>query len=156
MPGLSTFGIARKNIQWRPWRSFCLIMVILLFSFFLFAGSVLSMSLSRGAESTANRLGADIMLVPEGFDPNVDSILLSGKPSNFYLPADAMEPVKKLAADIGELNSESKNCKAASLVVKSDDGKRSFKVEIAPPEGLSYAKDIAEKYGVTYEMLTSE
>lgn len=62
----------------------------------------------------------------------------------------------KLAADIGELNNESSGFKAASLVVKNEDGKRSFKVEIAPPEGLSYAKDIAEKYGVTYEMLTSE
>ncbi|MCR4819044.1 MAG: ABC transporter permease [Fretibacterium sp.] len=101
MPGLSTFGIAKKNLQRRPWRSFCLIMAILLFSFFLFAGSVLSLSLSRGAESTANRLGADIMLVPEGFDPHVDSILLSGKPSNFYLPADAMESVKALETDIG-------------------------------------------------------
>ena len=101
MPGLSTLGIAQKNLQRRPWRSFCLIMAILLFSFFLFAGSVLSLSLSRGAESTANRLGADIMLVPEGFDPHVDSILLSGKPSNFYLPADAMESLKALEADIG-------------------------------------------------------
>ena len=101
MPGLSTFGIAQKNLQRRPWRSFCLIMAILLFSFFLFAGSVLTLSLSRGAASTANRLGADIMLVPEGFDPHVDSVLLSGKPSNFYLPADAMESVKNLEADTG-------------------------------------------------------
>lgn len=31
----------------------------------------------------------------------------------------------------------------------------SFKVEIAPPEGMSYAKDIARKCGVTYEMLTT-
>ena len=44
----------------------------------------------------------------------------------------------------------------SSLIVKSENGKRSFKVEVASPEGMSYAKDIAEKYGVTYEMLTSE
>ena len=44
--------------------------------------------------------------------------------------------------------------KAASLIVKSDGGKRSFKLAIAPPEGSSYAADIAKKYGVTYEMLT--
>lgn len=45
---------------------------------------------------------------------------------------------------------------ASSLIVKAEGGKRSFKVEVAPPEGNSYAKDIAEKYGVTYEMLTGE
>lgn len=42
----------------------------------------------------------------------------------------------------------------SSLIMRSDNGKRSFKVEVASPEGLSYARDIAEKYGVTYEMLT--
>lgn len=46
--------------------------------------------------------------------------------------------------------------KASSLVVKSKNGERSFKVEIAPPEGVSFAKDIAEKYGVTFEMLTKK
>ena len=59
----------------------------------------------------------------------------------------------KLAADVDEINMESEGVKASSLIMKSDNGKRSFKVEVASPEGLSYAKDIAEKYGVTYEML---
>lgn len=61
----------------------------------------------------------------------------------------------KLGADVDEFNI-SNNAKASSLVVKSEDGQRSFKVEIAPPEGMSYARDIAEKYGVTYEMLMGE
>ena len=59
----------------------------------------------------------------------------------------------KLAADADELNKESCGVKLSSLIVKSENGKRSFKVEVASPEGMSYAKDIAEKYGVTYEML---
>ena len=45
------------------------------------------------------------------------------------------------------------DAKASSLVVKSDGGQRSFKIEVAPPEGMSYARDIAMKYGVTYEQL---
>jgi len=60
----------------------------------------------------------------------------------------------KLGEDISALNEESPKAKVSSLVVRSDAGNRSFKVEVAPPEGLSYARDIAEKYGVTYEMLT--
>lgn len=62
----------------------------------------------------------------------------------------------KLASDIDDLNSEGAASKAASLVALSDGGKRSFKVKVAPPQGMSYARDIAEKYGVTYEMLTSD
>lgn len=61
----------------------------------------------------------------------------------------------KLAAEIDELNSDDNEVKASSIVMKSSNGKRSFKVELNAPEGLSYAKDIAEKYGVTFEMLTS-
>ncbi len=60
----------------------------------------------------------------------------------------------KLGEDICELNRENPDAKAASLVVRSEEGRRSFKIEVAPPEGMSYARDIAEKYGVTYEMLT--
>lgn len=59
----------------------------------------------------------------------------------------------KLAMEIEELNRESKESKAASLITETADGKRSYRIRVAPPEGLSYARDIAEKYGVTYEML---
>lgn len=63
----------------------------------------------------------------------------------------------KLAADIDSLNEESAKegagVKASSLIALSDGGQRSFKVKVAPPQGMSYAKDIAQKYGVTYEML---
>lgn len=60
----------------------------------------------------------------------------------------------KLAFDIPEINRDFAEYKAASLVVKAKNGQRSFKVEVCPPEGESFAKDIAEKYGVTFEMLT--
>lgn len=44
--------------------------------------------------------------------------------------------------------------KCRSLIVKTDGANRSFKIAVAPPAGLSYAEDIAKKYGVTYDMLT--
>ena len=63
----------------------------------------------------------------------------------------------KLAFEADELNEGSECKKAVSLVVRTEEGgERSYKVEIAPPEGMSYANDIAEKYGVTYEMLTGQ
>lgn len=69
----------------------------------------------------------------------------------------------KLARDIDEINAEAAGtgingvkAKAQSLIVRSDGGNRSFKIAVAPPEGTSYAEDIARKYGVTYDMLTEE
>lgn len=49
----------------------------------------------------SNRLGADVMVVPEGYDPHVDSILLSGKPSTFYLPNTALQEISAMREDIG-------------------------------------------------------
>lgn len=59
----------------------------------------------------------------------------------------------KLGEDAEILTHESSRAGASSLVMRTESGKRSFKVTLAQPEGSSYAKDIAEKYGVTYDML---
>ena len=59
----------------------------------------------------------------------------------------------KLGYDTEELTREIGGTGAASLVMQTEEGKRSFKVALAKPEGSSYAKDIAKKYGVTYDML---
>ena len=62
--------------------------------------------------------------------------------------------IHKLGEAVDEINKEGFDSRASSLIVQSDGGDRSFKIKIAPPGGKSYAMDIAEKYGVTYEMLT--
>lgn len=60
----------------------------------------------------------------------------------------------ELASNLDELNSSVEgNSIIESMITGVDKGQRSFKVTIAPPQGVSYAKDIAEKYGVTYEQI---
>ena len=61
----------------------------------------------------------------------------------------------KLGEDAADLTRENTGTGAASLIMRTEEGKRSFKVALAKPEGSSYARDIAEKYGVTYDMLVS-
>lgn len=58
-----------------------------------------------------------------------------------------------LARSLDELNSAEGSSRVESLVTGIHDGERSFKVLILPPQGVSYAKDIAVKYGVTYEKI---
>ncbi len=62
--------------------------------------------------------------------------------------------IHKLAADLEELNGEEEgDSRIASLIVETEGSERSFRVRVAPPSGRSFAQDIAEKYGVTYELL---
>ena len=63
----------------------------------------------------------------------------------------------KLAKELDtEINTGGEKGKAVSLVAETRDGKNSFRVKIAPPEGRSFAREIAVKYGVTYEELVRE
>ena len=60
----------------------------------------------------------------------------------------------KLAKELDtEINTGEGAGKAFSLVAETKDGKNSFRVKIAPPEGKSFAREIAVKYGVTYDAL---
>ena len=40
-----------------------------------------------------------------------------------------------------------------TLVAGIEEGRRSFKIVRAKPDGKSYAKDIADKYGLSFENL---
>ena len=60
----------------------------------------------------------------------------------------------ELARCLDDLNAEvTCNSRAVSMITGVHDGRRSFKISIAPPQGVSYAKDIAVKYGVTYDII---
>jgi DNA mismatch repair ATPase MutS len=60
----------------------------------------------------------------------------------------------ELAAEIDRINERSEKeggGRIDTLVAGIYDGKRSFKIVRAKPDGKSYARDIAEKYGLTYD-----
>ena len=60
----------------------------------------------------------------------------------------------ELAAEIDNINEKAKMQGGVfidTLVAGIEEGKRSFKIVRAKPDGKSYARDIAEKYGLSYE-----
>ena len=60
----------------------------------------------------------------------------------------------ELAQEIDRINEESaKNggVRIDTLVAGIEEGKRSFRIVRAKPDGKSYARDIAERYGLTYQ-----
>ena len=60
----------------------------------------------------------------------------------------------ELAAEIDRINADTLakgGVKIDTLVAGIEEGKRSFKIHRAKPDGKSYARDIAERYGLTYD-----
>ena len=120
------------------------------------------------------RLGEECIRFKEIFENATDNSLIlmnetfstTSFEEGYYIACDSIKALltkgartiynthmHKLGIDAEDFSKDFEK-KASSLIVKSDGGKRSFKLAIAPPEGSSYAADIAKKYGVTYEMLT--
>jgi putative ABC transport system permease protein len=59
----------------------------------LFGGLVVSSCLKRGAEGLAARLGADLLIVAEGYDREMEGILLRGEPTSFYMDSEWIEKI---------------------------------------------------------------
>ncbi len=96
MPKIDINYLAVENIRRKPLRSLGLILLVALFALTLLAGSLTTKSLSRGLASLSDRLGADVMAIPDGREETIDGILLKGSPSEFYLPKDAINKLETI------------------------------------------------------------
>lgn len=125
-----------------------------------------TMDLGRLGEESKRFREIFIQATPRSLLPLNESFSTTSFEEGFFIARDVVRillkmgvrtifntHMHKLAREVDRLNEESSESKAASLITETEDGKRSYRLRVAPPEGLSYAHDIAEKYGVTYEML---
>ncbi|MDR0653752.1 MAG: hypothetical protein LBG12_10680, partial [Synergistaceae bacterium] len=81
------------NLKRKPLRSFCLISLVAALAFVLFGSSLITRSLVKGTDGLAGRLGADLLIVPRGYDQMVEGILLRGSPSAFYMDSEWLEKI---------------------------------------------------------------
>ena len=96
MDDLNTCKIAKKNIKNRKGRAYGIIMLTAVLSFALFVSSFLMASLQNGLESLEGRMGADLIIVPEGYDAKITDAILRGEPNTFFLDESVMEEIFKL------------------------------------------------------------
>lgn len=89
-------GLALSNIKRKPYRTAALISISALSAAVLFASFILSSSLKGGIHGFQKRLGADLMIVPEGYTAQMESVLLTGEPNYFYMDKSAEEIIRKI------------------------------------------------------------
>ena len=74
----TNFNLILENYLRNPFRSFGLSLLIALFASVLLVGGLLSFSLSRGLNRLSSRLGADVIVFPQGSEINDQTVLLQG------------------------------------------------------------------------------
>jgi hypothetical protein len=130
-----------------------------------------------GADDTIDkgRLGEECARLGEIFDSvSSNSLVLldesfssTGSYEGSYIAAEVLSGISivgcrclfathlhELASEIDRINRDSVSkggAKIDTLVAGIEEGERSFKIYRAKPDGKSYARDIAERYGLTYE-----
>ncbi len=89
-------GFGLKNIRKRPYRSLCLVLAATISSYALFTGLSLKASLDNGIERMQERMGADLMVVPEESEADARNVLLTGEPEFFYMDREIVETAGKI------------------------------------------------------------
>lgn len=88
--------LAFSNIKRKPYRTAALIAITALAAAVLFASFILSSSLKGGIYGFQKRLGADLMIVPEGYGAQVESVLLTGEPNYFYMDKNVESIIRNI------------------------------------------------------------
>ena len=88
-------SLPAENLRRKPLRTVALIIVVMLLSVALFGGSLLSINLGNGMRSMEERLGADLMVVPQNSAQQAEALLANGSPGTFYFTKEAASAVAK-------------------------------------------------------------
>ena len=86
-----------ENYFRNPFRNLALSLLIALFASVLLIGGLLSISLSKGLHRLSARLGADVIVIPQGSEINDQSVLLQGDSKYTYLPQGSLEFIRSLS-----------------------------------------------------------
>lgn len=98
-------SLALSNIRKKPYRTTALTILVALASGVLFGTLLLTASIKGGLSGIKNRIGADLMIVPEGYEAQAESVLLSGEPNYFYMDRSIEKTVRGIQG-VGEVSSQ--------------------------------------------------
>lgn len=93
---ITIWNLAVKNLRKKSSQTIATLAVITIFAASVFGGGILFLSLENGLNSAKERLGADIILVPEDTEEVMKAILLQGNTSYFYMSRDMIDKVQDI------------------------------------------------------------
>jgi putative ABC transport system permease protein len=93
---VNLFSYAARNIKRRLFRSIALILSVTLVAGLLFSAAVSMKGVLNSIGIGTKRLGADLMVVPAGYEEKIKTTLIAGTPSVFYMPYKNLERIRNI------------------------------------------------------------
>ena len=90
---MQLFRLAWKNIRGSGFRSVAILLAVMGVAGFLLATTRIIQGSKYSLDSGLQRLGADIIVVPQDAESKVESALLMGKPTNVWMPDSNIQTV---------------------------------------------------------------
>ncbi len=91
---LTPLALAWATLRRRPARSGSLCLLVALFAFALCAAALVNAWLKSGLSGLSGRMGADILIVPYGYEKKLEGALLRGEPSQFYTKVELVDKIR--------------------------------------------------------------
>lgn len=143
---LTTLAVASANVAERPLRSLLLALIAAVFTFMLFSSTMVAANLQAGIASLAARMGADLLVVPQGEGKKIQNVILRAEPSTFYLDGKLLGVVEKLpgvAEASGQLFISSLDAQCCSVKVQLIGIDQATDFVVAPWLRLAAEKPLA-------------
>ena len=98
MNNLNDLKLIYSFIKRKKKRFIGTVTIVAVLTFSLLSGGLILLSLKNGIRCLGERMGADLMIVPLGYEGSAEGILIKGEPSYFYLERESFDELSK--ADI--------------------------------------------------------
>ncbi|MBW9158196.1 ABC transporter permease [Clostridium tagluense] len=123
---LNIFSISLQNIKHRAFRNGFMIFFVFLQTFALFFSTMLMMNMERGIINTTERMGAEVIVVPNKNSKELQESLFMGKPCTIYFDRQwvnklkGVKGVNKISPQLYLATLEAACCEAAVQLIAID------------------------------------
>jgi putative ABC transport system permease protein len=90
---LNSIVLAIKNIRGNGFRNAMIFMAVMIVTGFLLGTTLIIRGTERSLNAGIERLGADIIVVPEGAETTVETALFMGKPASVWMTSDILNDI---------------------------------------------------------------
>jgi putative ABC transport system permease protein len=93
---ISLMYLTRQNLRHKLFRSIVIVIAIAVVAAILFPATILGESVSNSLDEGTARLGADMMVIPPGYQGEISSSLIASEPSTFVLDGAVVDQVSQI------------------------------------------------------------